>query len=400
MKVSGIISEYNPFHNGHQYHLNETRRHGATHIVAVMSGSFVQRGDAAIMDKLRRARLAVRSGVDLVIELPVQYSLSSAESFASGAVWLLHCLQAVDEISFGSECGSIEKLTQTLDMVQHTADVRSEEIRRIMENGYTYPRALNSVVRGESPELADIISEPNNTLGIEYLKALRSFSSSIRPYTVKRRGDSHDGSSPDSGFASASYIREKLLSDTEIIHPEDFMPEHVAKAIRSAEENGELADLKRLERVFLYKLRTSPLDELSRLCDVGQGLENRLYNARTASSLEELLYTVKTKRYTMARLKRILISLLIGITRDDMTHLPPYGRILALNDRGTEILARAKGKALIPYGTSLSRLSAKNATARRFAELEERASDIYGLALSKAASAQDDLRAKITIDME
>ncbi|HBB72252.1 MAG TPA: nucleotidyltransferase [Ruminococcus sp.] len=400
MKVSGIIAEYNPFHNGHLYHVNETRRHGATHIVAVMSGSFVQRGDAAIMDKFRRARLAVRSGVDLVIELPVQYSLSSAESFASGAVWLLNCLGAVDELSFGSECGSVEKLTKALDMVQRTADVKAEEIRRIMEKGYTYPRALTSVVRGESPELADIISEPNNTLGIEYMKALRAFSSSVTPYTVKRRGDSHDGSSPDSGFASASYIREKLLSETEVIHPEDYMPEHVAKAIRTAEEKGELADLRRLERVFLYKLRTTSAEELSMLCDVGQGLENRLYSARTASSLEELLYSVKTKRYTMARLKRILISLLIGITREDMKHLPPYGRILAFNDRGTEILARAKDHAVIPYGTSVSRLAAKNSIAKRFAQLEERASDIYGLALGKAASAQDDLRAKITIDME
>ena len=164
MKVSGIICEYNPFHNGHLYHIRRTRENGATHIVAVMSGNFVQRGDTAVMDKLERARLAVRSGADLVIELPVQYSLASAENFASGAVHLLDALGAVDELSFGSECGDTEKLRRAMETVDLAAVTRADEIRSIMEKGYTYPRALNSVVNGYDPEAAAIIAEPNNTL--------------------------------------------------------------------------------------------------------------------------------------------------------------------------------------------------------------------------------------------
>lgn len=400
MKVSGIICEYNPFHNGHLYHIRETRKNGATHIVAVMSGNFVQRGDTAIMDKLDRAHLAVRSGADLVIELPVQYCLSSAEYFAEGAVWLLNSLNAVDELSFGSECGDVAELQKALETVETVAVSRADEIRAIMEKGYTYPRALSSVINGIDEKAADIISEPNNLLAIEYMRALKKFSSRMKPFTVKRKNVAHDGLTPENGFASASFIRDRISvsNGTDLIR--EYMTPEWADAVASAVRNGETADISRLERILLYKLRTSSIREIANISDVGQGLENRIYSARMAGSLEELLFTVKTKRYTMARIRRILLSLLIGITKEDMTHLPPYGRILAINERGREILAAAKGKAVLPYATSISKLSQKNRTAKRFAELEIKASDIYGLALETVNSAQKDYRAKIMIDME
>ncbi len=401
MKISGIVCEYNPFHNGHLYHINKTRKNGATHVVAVMSGNFVQRGDTAIMDKLDRARLAVKSGADLVIELPVQYSLSSAEFFATGAVWLLNSLGVVDELSFGSECGDTDMLARTLEVSGRAAAERKDEIRSIMEKGYTYPRALNSVISGMSSEAASVISEPNNLLAIEYMRALKSFNSPIKPYTVKRTSAAHDSVAPTDEYASASYIRElisKGVSGADAIgaYTTSIWADEVAKAVR----NGETADINRLERVILYKLRTASVKEIANLHDVGQGLEHRIYGARMAGSLEELLFTVKTKRYTMARIRRILLSLLIGINKQDMTHLPPYGRILAINERGREILAAAKGKATLPYATSIAKLSQKNSTSRRFAELEIRASDIYGLALDTVNSAQKDYKAKIMLDLE
>lgn len=400
MKVSGIICEYNPFHNGHLYHIRETRKNGATHIVAVMSGNFVQRGDTAIMDKLERARLAVRSGADLVIELPVQYCLSSAEKFAEGAVWLLNSLGAVDELSFGSECGDTDKLAAALKTVEEVAVSRADEIRTIMEKGYTYPRALSSVINGIDESVADIIEEPNNLLAIEYMRALRKFSSPIKPFTVKRSSVQHDSMTPEKGFASASLIREKIS----VAHGADLIRDYTtplwAEAVEKAVRSGETADISRLERILLYKLRTSSVKEISRISDVGQGLENRIYAAKMAGSLEELLFTVKTKRYTMARIRRIMLCLLIGITKSDMTHMPVYGRILAINERGREILAAAKGKARLPFATSISKLSQQNSIARRFAELEIRASDIYGLALETVNSAQKDYRAKIMIDLE
>lgn len=400
MKVSGIICEYNPFHNGHLYHIQQTRKNGATHIVAVMSGNFVQRGDVAVMDKLDRARLAVKSGADLVIELPVQYSLSSAENFAAGAVYLLDSLGAVDELSFGSECGDIDKLRNALETTRNAAVEHADDIRQIMEKGYTYPRALTSVINGMDSETASIISQPNNLLAIEYIKALANYSSDIIPFTIKRDSSAHDAPPASGSSASASFIREKIETERSTAGIRHYVPELWADALSSAFSKGETASLSRLERVLLYKLRTSSADEIARISDVGQGLENRIYGARMAGSLDELLFTVKTKRYTMARIRRIMLTFLIGVTKEDMEILPPYGRILAFNERGREILARAKDSAKIPYGSSIAKLSQLSETAERFAELEIRASDIYGLALETVTSAQKDYRAKIMIDME
>ncbi len=400
MKISGIICEYNPFHNGHLYHIEQTRKNGATHIVAVMSGNFVQRGDTAVMDKLERARLAVRSGADLVIELPVQYCLSSAENFASGAVYLLDSLGVVEELSFGSECGDADKLTKAMDTVEITAMTHADEIRSIMEKGYTYPRALSSVINGIDPEAAEIISEPNNLLAIEYMRALKKFTSGMAPFTVKRVSTAHDSGIAEGGYASASFIREKLATEKSASAISAYTTDIWAEAIAEAGRKGELASLSRLERVLLYKLRSTSADEIASISDVGQGLEHRIYGARMSGSLDELLFTVKTKRYTMARIRRIMLALLIGITKEDMKSLPPYGRILAFNERGKEILAQAKGVAKIPYAASIAKLSQINETAERFAELEIRASDVYGLALETVTSAQKDYRAKIMIDME
>ena len=400
MKVSGIICEYNPFHNGHLHHIKETRKNGATHIVAVMSGNFVQRGDTAVMDKLDRARLAVRSGADLVIELPVQYSLASAQKFAEGAVWLLNNIGVVSELSFGSECGDIEKLQKALKVVEYIAVAKADTIKGIMEKGYTYPRALSSVIDGVDESISDIIEQPNNMLAIEYLRAINKFSSTIKPFTVARRGTVHDGMKAGGEYASAAYIRECLGKGygAEIIR--DFTTPLWADAIAKAIQRGEISSLKRLERVLLYKLRTTNVQEIAQISDVGQGLENRIYAARMAGSIEELMFTVKTKRYTMARIKRILLSLLIGIKKSDMDNLPTYGRILAINERGQEILAAAKGRAKIPYATSISKLSQVDEVSKRFAELEIKASDVYGLSLEKVNSAEKDYRAKIVIDLE
>lgn len=400
MKISGVICEYNPFHNGHLHHIRETRKNGATHIVAVMSGNFVQRGDVAIMDKLERAKLALRSGVDLVIELPVQYCLSSAENFAAGAVWLLNSLGVVQEISFGSECGDIKKLCNALKTVQSVAISRHDEIINIMEKGYTYPKALSSVINGIDSVSASVIAEPNNLLAIEYLNSMVRFSSKMKPFTIKRTGTPHDGYKPSGDITSASDIRNRIVSEKNMQFIRNYMPQIWSDAITDAMNNGGIASIERLERVMLYKLRTSSPEEISHINDVGQGLENRIYNARMSGSLDELFFTIKTKRYTMARIRRIMLSVLLGITKEDMKYLPPFGRILAFNERGREILAQAKGKTDIPYGSSIAKLSQLNETAGRFAEIEIRASDVYGLSLETVTSAQKDYRAKIMIDME
>ncbi len=370
MKISGIVCEYNPFHNGHLHHIAETRKNGADKIICVMSGNFVQRGDTAVLDKFRRADLAVRCGADLVLELPVQYCLSSAEFFARGAVRILDALGAVDELSFGSECGDIAKLSETAGAVGSIAD--SEKLSELMKNGYTYPRALSAVLADISPNTAEIISEPNNVLAIEYLRALKYFGSNIKPFTVKRSAIMHDSEKTSENMASASYIRSHMAE------AESYVPPIWADAL-----NDETTNIKNLESAILYRVRTASVEEISEINDAGQGLAQRIYAARNEASFGELLEAVKSKRFTMARIRRVILSLLIGIKKSDMAELPSYIRVLALNEGGREILAAAKKKAVLPWGTSLAKLSEKSAAAKRFAELESRAADIYALAYGK-----------------
>lgn len=378
MKISGIVCEYNPFHNGHLYHISETIKNGATHIIAVMSGNFVQRGDVAVLDKFTRAELAVRSGVDMVVELPVAYCLSSAEIFARGAVYLLDSLGVVDEISFGSECGNVDKLISAMNKADEVAE--STVIRELMGGGMTYPRALSMVLDAESAEL---IAEPNNILAVEYIRALKYFNSAIKPFTVKRAGALHDSMSISGGFASASYIREHIES------ADDFVPEIWADALKN-----DTALLKRLERLILYKVRTVSDEELSAVNDISGGLIQRIYG-NNADSLENLLESVKTKCFTMARIKRVLLSMLIGITKNDISVLPPYIRVLAFNEKGREILSLVKKAKKIPVGTSLAKLGRLSADAQRYAEIESTATDIYSLAFENILQSGTDYTRKI-----
>ena len=275
-----------------------------------------------------------------------------------------------------------------------------DEIINIMEKGYTYPKALSSVINGIDRQSAAVIAEPNNLLAIEYLNSMERFSSEMKPFTVKRTGTPHDSFRPYGDVTSASDIRNRIFSENGMQSAGNFVPPVWSKALSDAMHKGGIASLDRLERVLLYKLRTSSPEEIALINDVGQGLENRIYNARMSGSLDELFFTVKTKRYTMARIRRIMLSILIGITRDDMRYLSPFGRILAFNERGREILAAAKGRTAIPYGSSIAKLSQLSEIAGRFADIEIRASDVYGLSLETVTSAQKDYRAKIMIDME
>ena len=386
MKVSGIICEYNPFHNGHAYHIEQTRKNGADYIVAVMSGNFVQRGDVAVLDKFTRAKLAVKSGADLVIELPVAYCLSSAENFARGAVHLLDGLGCIDEISFGSECGDIDKLVYTMNKADEISQL--ESFRMLMDSGYTYPRAVTEILRESDKESAEIISKPNNILAVEYIRALRYFKSGIKPFTKKRAGALHDSTETLQEFASASYIREHISSARK------FVPEIWADALES-----DTALLERLEKVILYRIRTISDEELFDTSDISNGLFRRIYE-NNSNSLNDLFESVKTKCYTMARIKRVILSLLIGIKKTDTAGFPPYARVIAFNDRGRDILAVTKKTKKIPVGMSLAKLGGLNCDAHRFAELEARATDIYGLALENIPTAGADYRAKIVISQE
>ena len=393
MKVSGIICEYNPFHNGHLYHIKKTRENGATHIVAVMSGNFVQRGDVAVINKFDRAKAAVKAGVDLVIELPVAYSLSSAEVFARGAVYLLNALGCVEELSFGSECGHLESLYAAVQ--SSIACAKLPELREMMEMGTSYPVALKELIRKNyGSAVAGHFDGPNNLLAIEYIKAIVLVNSKIKPFTVQRKSAMHDENSYSGNISSASYIRQCLVEDNDY---SELIPIETSDLIRNEKRKGGIANISNLERIILYKLRNMTDEELRGIPDIGQGLENRILSAKGSTSYNELIVAIKTKRYPMARIRRILMCAIIGIQKRDLAQPPPYGRILAINERGCDILAEARDKSTIPFATSLAKLSETGEIAKRYAEIESRSTDIYALATPEIQSAGMDYRAKIGI---
>ncbi|MBR6420417.1 MAG: nucleotidyltransferase family protein [Oscillospiraceae bacterium] len=392
MKISGIICEYNPFHNGHKYHIEQTRKNGATHIVAIMSGNFVQRGDVAVINKFERAKAAVRCGVDLVIELPVAYCLSAAELYAKGAVCLLKGLSCVDELSFGSECGDIGQLTEAVKATYACA--KRPELEELMKLGNSYPKALQILIRQNyGDELAALFSSPNNVLAIEYLKAMVAVKLKIKPFTVKRSA-AHDAHVPVGNMASASLIRQIMENQGDDF--DDLVPEEMGDVLSACAATGMTARFENLERILLYRLRTATAEEISALPEVGQGLENKILSARNETSLESMLLTMKSKRYPMARLRRILLDLIIGITPADTETPPPYGRILALNERGRDILTAAKqAGTTLPYATSLSKLADLGGACKACSDLEARATAVYGLAQRTINPADADYKAMI-----
>lgn len=367
MRIGAIISEYNPFHNGHGYHIERTRAAGVTHIAAVMSGSFTQRGDAAIYDKHVRARTALENGIDLVLELPARYSLMSAEGFARGAVEIIAALGCVEVLSFGSESGDVDALREASRAIEFT--VHTEEFNMLLKRGKSYPAALHeAMLEYYTPDVAELIASPNNTLAVEYLSALDDIAGSVEAMTVKRLGAAHDSGEEDV-FISASAIRKKILSGEDV---SAFAPAVDAPS----------ADISRLERAVLAGLRAMRAEDFERCHDSTGGLAARLYKAvRGARSLNELYFLAKTKRYTLSSIRRAVLCAFLGIDKEFAAEKPAYLRVLGMNARGKEILAAAK--CPVPIDTSLKALSKTSREAARQAALEARCTDIFSLAFAE-----------------
>jgi len=407
MKVAAVIAEYNPFHNGHALHLERTRElAGATHIVAVMSGDFVQRGDAACADKRTRALTAVRCGADLVLELPLPWAIAGAETFARGGVGIAAALGCVDILSFGSECGDIGLIARTAALTDSGEALL--RLRERLDGGASFAAARSAALAQIAPECAALLSEPNDTLGVEYCRALSVLAPHIRPFCVQRTGAAHDSASAREGQpVSASYLRSRLSAGEDISALEGFMPAAAVQLLRETAAAGSCsADLRRLDRALLLRLRSMTAEELSVLPDVGEGLEHRIADcARRMSGTDagfmRLCDEIKCKRYTHARLRRILLSALLGITAGDSDGTPPYLRVLAMNRRGQEILAAyaaAKGESGLPLITRYAQVSSLDGHGRRIFELCADAADVYGLLLPTVPPAGSDRAYRLPVE--
>lgn len=382
MLSAGIISEYNPFHLGHAALISRTRLAGATHIAAVMSGNFVQRGEPAMLSKWARTRQALENGVDLVIELPLPWAMAGAEKFAFGGAALLNEL-GVDWLSFGSECGSIDDLKKASGALLSPA--LREAIQNELKNGTTFARARQQAVSTLfGDEIAGLLAEPNNILGIEYLKALEKLNSRITPFTIRRLGAAHDAEKAESGIASASHIRSVIKNNGDY---SAFLPKSSAEIVKNEIAVGNApADIFLMERAVLAKLRTMSREDFALLPDISEGLENRVYTAvRKAGSLEEIYSLIKSKRYTHARIRRIVLSAFLGLDSSMNEGVPPYLRVIGLNSRGAEMLHYAKVNTNIPIITNSSDIFSLDNKAKNMVELESRAADFYALCMPKTA---------------
>ena len=380
MRLAGIVAEYNPFHGGHAYHIALTRE-SATHTVAVMSGHFVQRGDIACMSKWARTEAALRCGCDLVLELPLPYCVAGAQTFARGAVFILHALGCVDILSFGCETDDL-KLLQAVSRAAY----RPELIQRMhpyLAQGRTFAAARELAIREMNGEaVIAVLRAPNNILSIEYLHALDELGSPIAPLPVPRAGAAHDETGSPSGvFASASQLREMLRAGRlEEIRP--YMPSTAFNILAWETAAGRApCGIARMERALLALLRRASPEELAVLPDLSEGLEHRLFRAiRESGSLDELYARVKTKRYTLARIRRLVLSAALGIGRRDSEGTPPYIRVLGMNAAGEEILRTAKHTAALPLLTRAPKPGELSGRAARLWELENRATDLFALA--------------------
>lgn len=385
MKTAAVICEYNPFHNGHKFQLEQTRKLGATHIVAVMSGNFTQRGDVAVFDKYIRTKTALENGADLVLELPVKYSLCAAEGFARGAVGIIAKLGCVDMLSFGSECGDIAALREAAGAVEYA--LKTPEFQLLIGGGKNYPAALAEAVnKYYTEDVYQTICSPNNTLAVEYIKALDDIGSSIEPVTVRREGADHDSDEEAHQYISASLVRKKILSGESYA---DF-----ATVI-----NAPTADIRRLEPAILAKLRSMKPEDFEQVYDAAQGLSERLYKAvRKACSLEELYFLAKTKRYTLARIRRAVLCAFLGVEKKMLHEQDAYIHILGMNSKGKEILSAAKNaQCPLPLDTSLRALMNTSREAHRQGAFEVRCGDIYSLAFEKPRPCGTDFTAKPVI---
>ncbi len=376
MTLAAIICEYNPFHNGHQFHIEETRRKtGADGIVAIMSGNFVQRGDVAIFDKQTRSRAAVLGGADLVIELPAAYSSASAEFFASNAVKILNALGNIDFLSFGAEIADTDSLMKIAELLANEPAELSAKIKQFLKGGLSYPVARGLAV-GEilGQEYSDIMSSPNNILGIEYCKALIKTQSSVSPCPVLRQGADHDSKFASESIASATLARQ-LLSEGK--NATQFLPEFAAELYKDAK----IHSLAALEKAILAYLIKTPAEELAKAPDISEGLENRIKEAAlTSDTLDGLIDKIKTKRYTHSRIRRIILSAYLGITDEMRRREPQYISILAHNEIGQKIIARAKKTAALPIVRNTSQINKlKNPLIKSLWEQERIFDKIYNL---------------------
>ena len=346
-KVLGIIAEYNPFHNGHLYHLEKAKNDtGSNYTIAIISGNFTQRGSTSLINKWEKTKMALLNGFDLVIELPVLYSISSAENFADGAIKILDSLKIVDYVSFGSEASDINILNKIANVLYNEPKEYKNILSHELNKGISFPKARENALMmylNDIRKFANVLSSPNNILGIEYIKALKKYKSKIVPHSVQRFQSDYNDSNYSGNIASATAIRNIVKNNGFKVLMNLLPAASYSILVENIKHGHIVCDISTFEKEIIYNLRKMPIEEIANLPDVSEGLEFAIKNtANSCNSIVEFLNIIKSKRYTTTRIQRILLYSLIGITKKDMMlskKITPYIRVLGFNERGKYLVS-------------------------------------------------------------
>lgn len=378
MKTAAIVCEYNPFHKGHQHQIARTKEKcGADFVVAIMSGNFVQRGDVGIFSKEIRAKAAISCGADLVLELPTVFAMQTAEIFAAKAVEIANAAGIIDYLSFGTENDDIEKILQVAKLLTDEPESFTKTLKEQLAKGTSYPVARQKAVfEVLGNDASNLISTPNNILAIEYCKALRASNSTITPVAIKRKGADHHSETSKDGFSSATNIRRLLLSGNsgEAL---SYVPDECRELFRTAD----IHNVKAMEKSIIAELIKMSPSSLAEISDVSEGMENRIKTAAIqADSLDGLADIIKTKRYPHSKIRRILLSVYLGIIETYRREAVPYIKILDHNEKGQLLIGKMKKNATLPIARNTSQINKlKNPEIKDFWERERIFDKLYEL---------------------
>ncbi len=360
MKNLGIIVEYNPFHNGHIYHIEQSKKiTKSDNTIAIMSGNFVQRGEPSILNKFSRVKSALENGVDLVLELPTPYATSSAELFAYSAVSILNKSGIVNSLAFGSECGDLSKLISLAHVLVEEPIEYKVALKKSLETGVNFPTARANALYTINPDFRELISSPNNILGVEYLKSLIRINSNIKPYTITRStANYHDKDLPTcKSIASATSIRSSLKDNIDSINT--YVPNSTFDEILNSHKFEMFPSYENLFLILKFKLSTLKATEIDTILDCTEGLSSRLLSAISeAQNYNDLVDNVKSKRYPQSKIQRLLTHLLLNITTEDMelyktVDYIPYIRVLGFKKEKSYLLKELTANSSVPVVTNI-----------------------------------------------
>ena len=395
-KVLGIVGEYNPFHNGHLYHLEQSKKMtSSNYTVAIMGGNFTQRGSTSLIDKWSKAEAAIQNGIDLVIELPVLYTTSSAENFADGAIKILDSLKVVDYISFGAETSDVDILNKFADVLYHEPRKYKILLSHELSKGISYPKARENALMiylNDIRKCVNVLSSPNNILGIEYLKANLTLEKPLTVNIIQRMKAEHNDLNYQENFASGTAIRHSLYTNNSNFSKlKQVVPDETYFLLQEIHQTQDLPHLDYLFTNLISKLRLAKLDELTKIYGIREGLEYKLLKtANEAINLQDFFQKLKSKRYPLTNLQRLTLYLLLNITKDLIQRFDDtgalYARVLAFNDKGTELLKQMKKNASIPiitkttsYLDSKKRCQQKLTTFEEMLAIDTYATELYNL---------------------